>query len=619
MKRITLTPILCILLAVCTNSNQLSATTIVPFDNYAEMARAAKSVVLARMIQSSELTIGNNTYQVFEFAVESNVKGNLVQNARFTLKSLSFKTSDGLRFVVADDLSFEEGRSYMLALDDHMAGMKIPILLNYAILEKVTLNNKEYLVPTPTSKNAMMLPTPSGKTPEPLIEVDKIQFLNNLKSALSNEKQWNVFDSKADRIVRIETRAAPTGCLYLGDNGTQVGFRWQNNSLANPLRIWNASTGDLSLTIPSNAATYVTNAINALTSNYNIELSNEGTTPFVPTCLTTPTVTNPIATATDVEGSSNFFSTYNALAPVNGRVKTIITFNDPCDNIPNLSSCAGVLAYGGAYFGSPLHTFNGSSWYTAQYGYIVVNNGVGACMSAANYSIMLEHELTHVFGMDHLDPTAYPNSNMNPSCCKLIGAKDRECMDFAYIAQILPVELTDFQVTANSNDKVNINWASATEINHKLYEIERSQNGKDFESIKQTAAKGDVNKAAQYSFIDETPYSGVSYYRLRMIGKNGSDDLSKVLSVTFKSSKVRLKFYPNPVQDNVRIYIASPSSDDFNLDIFDVTGKLIWSKKITTEAESSESLVDTHNWSKGVYFVKLSSESTVITEKIMKY
>ena len=350
-----------------------------------------------------------------------------------------------------------------------------------------------------------------------------------------------------------------------------------------------------------------------MTSNYNISLSNEGTTSFTPTCLTSGGI------ATDVEGSSNFFSIYNALTPVNGKIKTIITFNDPCNSIANLSSCAGVLAYGGAYFGTPFHTFNGASWYTAQYGFIVVNNGVGACMSGTNYSIMLEHELTHVFGMDHLDPTNYPNNNMNPFCCKPINAKDRECMDFAYIAQVLPVELTDFQVTASNNDKVNINWASATEINHKLYEIERSQNGKDFESIKQTAAKGDVNKAAQYSFIDETPYSGVSYYRLRMIGKNGTDDLSKVLSVTFKSSKVRLKFYPNPVQDNMRIYIASPSSDDFNLDIFDVTGKLIWSKKIITESESSESLVDTHNWSKGIYFVKLSNESTVITEKIVKY
>lgn len=613
MKRTILTPVLCVLLAICINFNQLSATTIVPFDNYAEMARAAKSVVLARVIQSSELTIGNNTYQLYEFAVESNVKGNLVENGRFTVKSLSFKTNDGLRFVVADDLSFEEGRSYMLALDDYMAEIKIPLLLNYAILEKVTLNNKEYLVPTPTSKKAMMLPTPSGKTPEPLIEVDKIQFLNNLKSALANEKQWNVFDSKADRIVRIETRAAPTGCLYLGDNGTQAGFRWQNNSSANPLRIWKESTGDLSLGTPSDVFTYVDNAITALTSNYNISLSNQGTTTFTPTCIASG------GGAASPESSSNFFSVYNALTPVNGKIKTIITFNDICNSITNLSSCAGVLAYGGAYFGSPFHTFNGSSWYTAQYGYVVVNNGVGACMSGTYYSIMLEHELTHVLGMDHLDPTAYPNNNMNPSCCKLINTKDRECMDFAYIAQVLPVELTDFQVTANSNDKVNINWASATEINHKMYEIERSQNGKDFESIKQTAAKGDVNKAAQYSFIDETPYSGVSYYRLRMIGKNGSDDLSKTLSVTFKSSKVRLKFYPNPVQDNVRIYIASPSSDDFNLDVFDVTGKLIWSKKVSTESESSEWFVDTHNWSKGVYFVKLSNEKTVITEKIMKY
>ena len=608
MKRIILTPILCVLLAVCTNFNQLSATTIVPFDNYAEMARASKSVVLAKVIRSSEQSFGSNTFRVFEFEVESNVKGNLSVRTQFTIKSLSFKTNDGRQFVVADDISFEEGRSYMLALDDFNAEVKTPKLFNYAILEKVTLNNKEYLVPTATSQNAVLLQTPSGKTPEPIIEVDKIKFLNNLSAALLNEKQWNIYDSKADRIVRLETRATPAGCLYLGGTSTIAGYRWQNNSSSNPLRIWKESAA-------GTAGVNVDNAIIALTNNYNISLANQGTISFTPSCMTSS------MTATSAESSANFFAFYDGLSPTTNDNKTIVMFNDPCNTIADLSSCAGVLAYGGSYAGcTPNHSFNGSTWNSSCYGFVVVNNGVGSCLTSANYAIMLEHELTHVLGMNHLSSTAYPNSNMNPTCCNVINAKDRECMDYAYSASaILPVELTDFQVTANSNDKVNINWASATEINHKLYDIERSQNGKDFESIKQTAAKGDVNKAAQYSFIDETPYSGLSYSRLRMIGKNGSDDLSKTLSVTFKSSKVRLKFYPNPVQDNVRIYIASPSSEDFNLDVFDVTGKLVWSKKVSTQSESTEWLVDTHNWSKGVYFVKLSNPSTVLTEKIMKY
>jgi hypothetical protein len=70
-------------------------------------------------------------------------------------------------------------------------------------------------------------------------------------------------------------------------------------------------------------------------------------------------------------------------------------------------------------------------------------------------------------------------------------------------------------------------WNTAREINVKDFTIERSNNATHFISIGQVAA----TNAAGYSFADQNPLSGVSYYRLKIMDKDGSFKYSKIVTI----------------------------------------------------------------------------------------
>ena len=120
------------------------------------------------------------------------------------------------------------------------------------------------------------------------------------------------------------------------------------------------------------------------------------------------------------------------------------------------------------------------------------------------------------------------------SCSSLIG---------------LPIELLSFTAVLNGSSSVLLNWATATEINNKQFDIERSSNGIDFESIASVAAKGNKNgtSVTSYSYIDDAPLQGISYYRLKQIDLDGTFKIYKTVSVeTVRNSKVLFSVFPNP-------------------------------------------------------------------------
>ena len=115
-------------------------------------------------------------------------------------------------------------------------------------------------------------------------------------------------------------------------------------------------------------------------------------------------------------------------------------------------------------------------------------------------------------------------------------------------APVVPVELLRFE-GKNTEGGNFLTWQTASEVNNKGYDIERSRNGQDFQSI--GTVKG-IGKAATYNFVDANPYNSINYYRLKQMDFDGKETLSKVISVQAKGSD-KLKVYPNPVSNTLTI------------------------------------------------------------------
>jgi hypothetical protein len=110
----------------------------------------------------------------------------------------------------------------------------------------------------------------------------------------------------------------------------------------------------------------------------------------------------------------------------------------------------------------------------------------------------------------------------------------------------LPITLLDFNAIVETSQVV-LQWRTASEINSSYFAVQRSANGAEFETIGQVDAAQFSQSVLRYTYVDEHPLAGKSYYRLKMIDQDGTSEFSKIIFVNFDEQL--LQFYPNPTTD----------------------------------------------------------------------
>lgn len=173
-----------------------------------------------------------------------------------------------------------------------------------------------------------------------------------------------------------------------------------------------------------------------------------------------------------------------------------------------------------------------------------------------------------------------------------------------YNSGIVPIELLNFQATPLSNT-AQLTWQTASERNASHFDVERSQNGKQFEKIGQVKANGNSAVLRNYEFIHKQPFP-VSYYRLRQIDYDGTSTLSNIISVELlKVSKI--KIFPNPANSKLTIF----SDLDQKYTIIDILDREILRGVILNQQVE----IDISELQTGVYFVRTNTESVKFLKK----
>jgi hypothetical protein len=116
----------------------------------------------------------------------------------------------------------------------------------------------------------------------------------------------------------------------------------------------------------------------------------------------------------------------------------------------------------------------------------------------------------------------------------------------------LPVELTSFIAKANAAKKVDLAWTTASEERNDFYTIDRSADGKNWETIAKVDGVGTTFNESNYTFTDEQPLNGVSYYRLSQTDEDGTHEELEIASVEIETAEA-LSAYPNPANDVLNI------------------------------------------------------------------
>ncbi len=184
----------------------------------------------------------------------------------------------------------------------------------------------------------------------------------------------------------------------------------------------------------------------------------------------------------------------------------------------------------------------------------------------------------------------------------------------------LPVELISFSGIAKDN-RVLLNWATASEVNNDFFEVQRSSDGIQFEAIGVVDGNGNTNQQVDYSFIDRSPFLGQNYYRLRQVDFDGEEELLPVILVMndYKQQGIEVSTYPNPASaENVRLRIVS--GDDhtpIHVKMIDMTGKSYLEKSFDGALLIDEKIDSNVTLKAGIYFISVKQGENIRKHKII--
>ena len=180
----------------------------------------------------------------------------------------------------------------------------------------------------------------------------------------------------------------------------------------------------------------------------------------------------------------------------------------------------------------------------------------------------------------------------------------------------LPVELLSFNATADRKN-INLEWATATEINNKGFFIERSTNPNErFTEIDFVEGRGGSTRTS-YQLLDTDVVPNVRYYyRLRQVDFDGAFEYSPIRTAEVKGREQAYKVQPNPTQGNFEVQWINAEDTPEAIQVMDVSGKLVASYQPESTALNRLS-IDIGHLPNNLYFVKIRSSSEVITKKLL--
>lgn len=136
----------------------------------------------------------------------------------------------------------------------------------------------------------------------------------------------------------------------------------------------------------------------------------------------------------------------------------------------------------------------------------------------------------------------------------------------------LPVELLQFSATPENGERVRLNWATGNEFNLDRFELERSGTGEQYSMLEKVPALPASSSYREYEAWDNNPLSGISYYRLKSVDRDGSSEVSKTVAVRLDGS-TRIIVAPNPVPAGGSVRILSSSTDELRITLFNGIGQ----------------------------------------------
>jgi len=187
-----------------------------------------------------------------------------------------------------------------------------------------------------------------------------------------------------------------------------------------------------------------------------------------------------------------------------------------------------------------------------------------------------------------------------------IGTFCFDQMSFARSA-LLPLELANFTAERTAKGFVQLNWETLAEENLSHFVVQTSQDLRTWKDVEQVYAS---NAPDIYNLLDENPFLGEAYYRLRSVDFDGTDYMSQVVKVDVSSGDIIIS--PNPTTGFFHVKGENIES----VRIYNLTGGLM--RNVNIQMNSLSVDVDCNLLIKGVYYIEILQNGRRYWKEIVK-
>jgi hypothetical protein len=169
----------------------------------------------------------------------------------------------------------------------------------------------------------------------------------------------------------------------------------------------------------------------------------------------------------------------------------------------------------------------------------------------------------------------------------------------------LPVTWAGFDAIVNT-DHTELLWQTASEQNTSHFEVEASEDGKEFKTISENIpAAGNSASLLRYSYIDRV-LAPIKYYRLKQIDIEGSFEYSKII-VAKRNQEANQDFeiiaypYSHTESKQYQLFLKNTSADVSSTQVLDYTGKPVYKANTTNRSE----ILDLSHLTSGIYMLSV--------------
>ena len=184
--------------------------------------------------------------------------------------------------------------------------------------------------------------------------------------------------------------------------------------------------------------------------------------------------------------------------------------------------------------------------------------------------------------------------------------------------EVLPLNLLSFNGT-NKGEYNQLTWVTENEVNFSHFELEKSRDGYNYETLTNIPSNGLSNVRNSYSFNDNNP-SQINYYRLKSIDLDGSYSYSNVIVIETKLETNSGVLYPNPTSDIIKYSFNSETNEKLEIKVLDVVGKVVLRVETELEVGNNTIPVSLSELPSGTYTIQIKHMNQMVTNstKIIK-